>query len=80
MKKAYIKPTLSFENFKLSTSIAGTCTLDGTSSDANSCGFDIGIGVVFITQLSGCVFESQDGTEFGVCYDVPSADTRVFAS
>ncbi len=80
MRKPYNKPEISFENFKLSTSVAGTCTLDGTQSNENSCGYDTGIGVIFISKATGCSFETQDGTEGGICYDNPSADSRVFGS
>lgn len=80
MKKEYVKPTISFESFKLSTSVAGTCTLDGTLSDEQSCGYDTGVGIIFVSKASGCSFETQDGRFDGVCYDVPNADSRVFAS
>ena len=81
MKKVYVKPTISFESFKMSSSIAGNCDLDANMANENSCGYDIGGGAVIFTTLeSGCLFVSSDGTEFGVCYDVPIGSPKVFAS
>ena len=76
MKKNYSKPEIVFESFKLSTSIAGTCELFGNQADPTNCEYDTGIGIIFAT----CEYSSQDGTEFGVCYDVPTGDPKVFGS
>jgi hypothetical protein len=82
MKKAYVKPTISFESFKMSSSIAGTCVLQANSGDPNSCEYTTSMGFVIFT--AACTgkdeYSSQDGTEYGVCYDVPTADVKVFAS
>ncbi len=80
MKKIYSKPEIVFESFKLSTSIAGTCTLDGTQTNENSCGYDTGVGVVFISMASGCTFEAQDGEVSDICYHEPTEDSKVFGS
>lgn len=81
MKKNYSKPEIVFESFKLSTSIAGTCTQQANSGDENSCEFTTPMG--FTIFVSACTDESefsvQDG-EYGFCYDVPNDDKRVFAS
>ena len=76
MKKAYVKPTISFESFKMSSSIAGTCRFNDTTTDVNSCSIEIG-GYVIFTGV--CEFGPQEiGTD--VCYDIPTDDTRVFTS
>lgn len=69
MKKDYSKPAITFESFKLSTSIAGNCSQQPNLEA--SLGFNI-----FVT---GCEYTPQDG-EFGFCYHNPDDDHRVFAS
>lgn len=75
MKKAYVKPTISFESFKMSSSIAANCARnkDEIIIPDNIGGFNIFI------DSNDCVYIPDDG-EFGICYDVPTEDIRVFAS
>lgn len=76
MKKNYSKPEIVFESFKLSTSIAGTCVFNDTATDLNSCSLEVG-GFIIFSDI--CDFGPQQvGAD--VCYDVPTDDTRVFAS
>ena len=75
MKKAYVKPTISFESFKMSSSIAANCVL---SEDEIIIPDNIGGFKIFIDS-NDCVYIPDDG-EFGICYDVPTEDIRVFAS
>lgn len=77
MKKNYSKPTITFESFKLSTSIAGDCVHQATALDPNSCEFQTSMG--FNIFVEKCEFPSSDG-ENGVCYHNPTADLKVFAS
>lgn len=77
MKKEYVKPEIVFESFKMSTSIAGDCSLDATLADENSCEYKTDMG--FKIFVSGCEYESADG-DYGVCYHQPTFDTKVFAS
>ena len=76
MKKAYVKPTISFESFKMSSSIAANCML---SKEEIVIPDNIGGFTIFIDSKEGCVYIPDDG-EFGICYDVPTEDIRVFAS
>lgn len=76
MKKNYSKPTITFESFKLSTSIAGDCVHQATSLDPNSCEFEISGFNIFVEK---CKYSSSDG-DYGVCYHNPTADSKVFAS
>lgn len=76
MKKNYSKPTITFESFKLSTSIAGDCVQKATLSNENSCEFEISGFKIFVEH---CEFSSSDG-ENDVCYHIPTADFKVFAS
>ena len=76
MKKAYVKPTISFESFKMSSSIAGTCKFNENSVDRNSCSIEIGGFNLFLTF---CEFDPQD-FGYSPCYHVPTDDERVFAS
>jgi hypothetical protein len=73
MKKAYVKPTISFESFKMSSSIAANCA---RNKDEIIIPDNIGGYNIFIDD---CEYTPADG-EFGICYDVPTEDIRVFAS
>lgn len=74
MKKEYVKPTISFESFKMTTSIANTCA-EKISSNIDSCYFEFGWDVFFSDANQNC--NSYDTME---CYDVPMHNTNVFVS
>lgn len=79
MKKAYSKPEIVFENFSLSTNIAGDCEVKTWLPSNNTCGMEFtGIdGNVFLTDMNGCAFQVGEGGdgEFGnICYHVPYGD------
>ena len=84
MKKEYVKPEIVFESFKLSTNIAGACVHKGNAADVNTCDFDTGVGVIFVNPVACSEKDGEfcvpDGSYMGYCYDVPNADSRVFAS
>jgi hypothetical protein len=71
MKKIYTKPEISFESFKMTSSIATGCKLDKDEIPLPDMGYTI--------FIEGCEYVPVDG-EFGICYDVPTDDTRVFGS
>ncbi len=83
MKKPYVKPEVYFESFELSANIAAGCGAGYKEKvntlDIHSCGYKYNGGVVF-TSTSVCSYKSQDGTEYGLCYDIPMADNKIFAS
>lgn len=77
MKKAYTKPELYFEDFMLSSNIAGTCGQfdfgKATSGDFNTCGFEFyGVGVVF--NNGTCALTTQDSDFNSLCYFTASPE------
>ena len=84
MKKEYSKPIVVFEDFALSTNIAGDCEIKTDLQSKNACGVDASGIQVFMTGMTGCFFEvPSDGGgdgEFGnICYHVPYGE-NVFNS
>ena len=77
MKKVYSKPQIVFEDFSLSTNIAGDCTVKTHNPSNSECGYPMtGLGTVFLTGMGGCSFPvnrdpSGDGEFNGICYHVP---------
>lgn len=81
MKKAYSKPEIAFEDFTLSTAIAGDCGTTTNTPSAQQCGVDMGGSVVFTTGVTGCQTQIEDGgMGDGLCYHVPSAGSALFNS
>ncbi|MBP3368024.1 MAG: hypothetical protein J6L71_01200 [Clostridia bacterium] len=70
MKKIYVKPEIKFESFKMSSSIANDCAVSVNEIDVPD-GYNL-----FVT---GCEVVPADG-DFGGCYHVPTAETKVFGS
>lgn len=85
MKKSYVKPQVVFEDFQLSANIAGNCgTADGvkdraTHSDGNSCQYQTSFGMLY-TNENSCDFTTQDDIATNLCYHIPDANYRFFAS
>ena len=78
MKKAYEKPRVYFEDFQLSTSIAGGCAWTA-SFEENSCPVKIpGTPEPYITD-SACTF-SVPGENDKFCYHTPMDNKNVFTS
>lgn len=78
MRKPYNKPEISFENFAMSTNIAGTCD-DGfqtNSSTVDSCEYNHNGMIVFGTSNGTCIIKTDEKT----CYDVPTAGVVLFSS
>lgn len=71
MKKAYVKPQVYFENFQLSTSIAGGCSWQALSAE-KTCVVNIpGTPETYIADLNTCTFTVPE-TNDKFCYHVPS--------
>ena len=87
MKKIYVSPEIVYEDFSLSTNIAGdcesivgnpakgTCSLPTSDPDTN----------IFSTGINGCDTYPEDlgfGTDTydGFCYHVPSQNYSLFNS
>ena len=83
MKKSYVKPQVYFENFQLSTNIAGECGTDreffGNHSTGDVCTW---IGdepnTVFTQSNTGCYYKPN--SEGKICYDIPLSANRIFGS
>lgn len=79
MKRRYEAPEILFEDFTMSTSIAGNCgTLVGNPSE-NICGYRTRNGDVFVEGITGCVYKQPDGYD-GICYHVPVDASELFNS
>ena len=79
MKKAYVKPQIMFEDFSLTTNIAGDCEVKTTSPGNTTCGMDFSGLVVFMKGMDGCTdikVEDMggDGQWNEICYHVPYGD------
>jgi hypothetical protein len=89
MKKEYSKPIVVFENFSLSTNIAGTCEGIVNNPSRGTCAV-LGTGniAVFdsgVTGDDGCVYTPGDlggkNDEWdGFCYHVPTEYNNLFNS
>ena len=90
MKKNYTKPQIIFENFSMSTNIAGDCEVKAnTNNNYDSCGHLYGDVILFGTDLTGCTKYGSFGrpiapntglTDDGICYHVPSESSNIFNS
>lgn len=82
MKKTYTKPEIAFESFGVSsnfaTTVSTTCFCP-PSNFSNDCGVIISGRKIFLAEIEGCEYVSQDG-DFDICYYVPTGDTNVFNS
>lgn len=86
MKKTYVKPEIMFENFSLSTNIAGDCEGPAVGNPARgTCGipgsgpnmnlFSEGIG-----GTNGCHIISEDSPNDEFCYHNPTEYNNLFNS
>lgn len=87
MKKLYKKPEIVFEDFTLSTSIAGDCDKIVGNPTKGACGVPGSDGVnlfsASVTGPAGCMedWESSFGDSYdGFCYYNPSDDKLLFNS
>ena len=85
MKKTYCKPIIMFENFTLSTKIAGDCEVKISNQSRNSCAYIEKFGkneTSFFTDAVGaCLTTEQDGEGHdGLCYHVPGEAYNIFNS
>lgn len=85
MKKTYSKPEILFESFTMNISIASSCTEPFGSPGRGTCaipgnfpGWDL-----FNTTIEGsaCQVDGDENEKYnGLCYHVPTADAKYFAS
>lgn len=79
MKKHYEKPQIMFEDFTLSTNIAGTCTVKTWTPNSGECAYPVtdeflGTVNVFTSSTQACTTTEDDGEYNGICYHVPFGD------
>lgn len=82
MKKQYTKPEVVFEDFSLSTSIAGNCDRIIGNHAAGQCGLVWGRKTIFLQRVTGCTTKVVDGSpdyDF-LCYHVPYSTSELFNS
>ena len=85
MKKRYEKPEIVFEDFTLSTNIAGDCETKTNLPSNSTCGLNFSGLMVFLDGMNGCSDieidnVGGDGDFNGLCYHVPTGDNNLFAS
>ena len=86
MKKVYQKPEIMFDDFSLSTNIAGDCEPPFVGAHSQgSCGVETSAGfTVFTADIPAvCTFpwdELEAGPYNGLCYDNPSNTNNLFNS
>lgn len=88
MKKVYSKPEIVFENFSLTTSIAGDCDVKTATWGMNNedCAMDFSGIPVFLSGMNICetgiAVENMggDGDFNGICYHVPVDSNNLFNS
>lgn len=89
MKERYVKPDLRVEYFTLSQSIADSCGAGNLGNDFGRpahhakevCGWDIGVGVIWAQEMSGCnQWLPIDGDFAGICYNNPDGGFSIFGS
>lgn len=87
MKKEYSKPIVVFENFSMSTNIAGTCNRIVNNPTQGVCGIPGSApgSDLFSQDVQGCVildefFDGNDGKYDGFCYHVPEGGPSLFNS
>ena len=82
MKRTYMKPEIIFENFALTTNIAGDCEVKTSTPNSGSCPYtwedEFGSYSVFVDS-SVCGNVVADGND-GICYHVPTETNSVFNS
>jgi hypothetical protein len=82
MRKTYTKPQIMFENFTLSTNIAGPCEHVTKLPSALQCPYeDPELEVnVFVERANGCSYTVASGEHNGICYHIPSENYNLFGS
>lgn len=81
MKKEYMKPTIVFEDFTLSTNIAAGCDSIVGNPSQGTCGIPGTGGIcIFSTPETGCNILFDDGSYDGLCYHVPTEGNNLFNS
>lgn len=71
MKREYRKPEIMFEDFTLSTNIAGDCEVKTNTASKGDCAYgeDTDFGVaIFLSTISDCIYQQAEGEFNSICY------------
>ncbi len=81
MKKVYSKPEIIFEDFALSTNIAGNCEVKTNTPSQMQCAYYSDFDeAVFLDTIQACSTYPSEGVYDGFCYHVPTEDKNLFNS
>ena len=80
MKREYTRPDIVYEDFTLSTAIAGSCGVSTGLPSANQCGMDFGMDVVFTDVVSGCTKKVDDSGAFNGLFALTEVDAATAAA
>ena len=79
LKKSYNKPLITFESLSVSANLSGGCVLLGTVNAEYVCPvIDEESGWTIFSNNGQCMM--TPGPNDTICYDIPLANTSVFAS
>jgi hypothetical protein len=79
MKKPYMKPLVAFESLAVSTNVSAGCALMATNNADYVCPvIDEESGWVLFSDEANCML--MPGPDDTICYDIPLANSHVFAS
>lgn len=76
MKREYAKPQIMFEDFTLSTNIAGDCEVKTWTPNSGSCAYEFtdefgDTWKVFVSEVAACGTNEGDRAYDNICYHVP---------
>ena len=85
MKKTYMKPKVSFENFSLCVSTSAGCEKISENPALWTCGVIMGFDSIFSSGVSGCGIELTEDDYYAItgdhlCYHNPTPDNNLFNS
>ena len=80
VKKAYIKPAVTFDCFELNDSIAAGCAFINSNHAPYVCPvYDVELGYSLFSQMYVCDSTPSGGND-SICYNVPLSDWSVYTS
>lgn len=80
MKKQYVKPAMFSETFDICDSIAAGCGI-AVGSTEHDCSYSVpGIPGANLFIVGGTCITTPPGDGDGVCYHIPTAETKLFDS
>ena len=82
MKRNYVKPMIIFEDFSMSTNIAGDCSYLVMNPTEGTCGYVLtGEITIFTAEVQGCTHTQQEPAQIDeLCYHVPIDSKELFNS